>query len=264
MLTHPEIDPIALQLGPLAIRWYGLMYLGGFLAFLWLGNRRARRPGSGWTTEQVSDLLFYGALGVVLGGRIGYVLFYQFSAFVEDPLLLFRIWEGGMSFHGGLLGVVVASWGFFARKYHKRPFEVTDFCAPMVPIGLGLGRLGNFINGELWGNVTDVPWGMVFRHAGPEPRHPSQLYEAGLEGLVLFLILWFYTQKPRPYMATTGLFGMLYGLFRFVVEFFRMPDAHLGYLGFGWLTMGMILSLPMILIGAAMVWWAYRREARSL
>ena len=191
MLMYPEIDPVAIQLGPLSVRWYGIMYLIGFASGYWLLSRRARKPNSGWTTEQVSDLIFYGALGVILGGRIGYVLFYNFSAFLGDPLLLFKVWNGGMSFHGGFLGVMLAMW-LFARKNQKNLWDILDFGAPMVPIGLGAGRIGNFIGGELVGRVTDVPWGMVFPHVDNLPRHPSQLYQAALEGVALFCILWFF------------------------------------------------------------------------
>jgi phosphatidylglycerol:prolipoprotein diacylglycerol transferase len=262
MLTAPQIDPIAIQLGPLAIRWYGLMYLLAFLAFWWLGRRRARQTGL-LKTEQVDDLLFYGALGVILGGRLGYVVFYGFEQLLADPLYLLRIWQGGMSFHGGLLGVLVAAW-LFGRKHGLGFFGVTDFIAPLVPLGLGAGRVGNFINGELWGRVSDVPWAMVFAHAGPLPRHPSQLYEAFLEGLVLFLLLWFYSARPRPRMAVSGLFLAGYGAARTVVEFAREPDAHLGYLAGGWLTMGMLLSLPMVLAGLLLMGLAYRNgEART-
>ncbi|NCF11250.1 MAG: prolipoprotein diacylglyceryl transferase [Gammaproteobacteria bacterium] len=258
MLTAPQIDPIAIQLGPLAIRWYGLMYLIAFLAFWWLGRRRARQTGL-LQAQQVDDLLFYGALGVILGGRLGYVFFYGFEQLLADPLYLVRIWQGGMSFHGGLLGVLVAAW-LFGRKHGLGFFGVTDFIAPLVPLGLGAGRVGNFINGELWGRVSDAPWAMVFAHAGPLPRHPSQLYEAFLEGLVLFLLLWFYSAKPRPRMAVSGLFLVGYGAARTAVEFAREPDAHLGYLAGGWLTMGMLLSVPMVLVGAVLMGLAYRGQ----
>jgi phosphatidylglycerol:prolipoprotein diacylglycerol transferase len=257
VLTAPQIDPVAIQLGPLAVRWYGLMYLVGFFAAWWLGRRRARQDGSGWRVEQVDDLIFYAALGVILGGRVGYVFFYGFDQLLADPLYLLRIWQGGMSFHGGLLGVLVAAW-LFGRKHGFGFFGTTDFVAPLVPIGLGAGRVGNFLNGELWGRVSDVPWAMVFPYAGPLARHPSQLYEAVLEGLVLFVLLWFYSAKPRPRMAVSGLFLIGYGSARTVVEFAREPDAHLGFLAGGWLTMGMLLSLPMIAAGAVMMWLAHR------
>ncbi len=257
-MTYPNIDPVALSLGPLKIHWYGVLYLVAFASAWWLGRYRARQPNSGWKVEQIEDLIFYGALGVVLGGRIGYVLFYNFSAFVDNPLMLFVVWEGGMSFHGGVLGVLFAMW-LYARKQQRGYFEVVDFVVPLIPLGLGAGRIGNFINGELWGKVSDVPWAMVFPGGGPEPRHPSMLYEFFLEGIVLFLIVWFYSAKSRPAMAVTGLFGAGYGVFRTLVEFVRMPDAHIGYLAGGWLTKGMVLSLPMVVIGAGMMIYAYRK-----
>lgn len=258
MLTAPSIDPVALQLGPVQVHWYGLMYVIGFVALWWLATRRAKQPGSGWTAEQVSDIVFYGALGVILGGRIGYVIFYNLDVYLANPWSVFRVWDGGMSFHGGLVGVMLAMW-WWGRRQHKSFFQVADFLAPWVPIGLGAGRIGNFINQELWGRVTDVPWGMVFRDAGNLPRHPSQLYQAALEGLVLLVVLWLYSRKPRPTGAVTGLFGMLYGIFRFAVEFVREPDAQLGFV-LGPLTQGQLLSLPMIVVGAGIMFWAYRRK----
>lgn len=257
MLSYPNIDPVALQLGPIAIHWYGLMYLVGFAAAWWLGRLRAQRPGSSWSPEQIGDLIFYGALGAVLGGRLGYALFYDLPGFLDAPLNIIKVWQGGMSFHGGLMGVLIAMW-LFGRRYRKTFFEVTDFVAPLVPIGLGAGRIGNFINGELWGKVSDVPWAMVFPNGGPLARHPSQLYQAFLEGLMLFIILWLYSSKTRPTMAVSALFLIFYGLFRFAVEFVRMPDAQLGYLAFGWLTMGQVLSVPMILAGLGLMAWAYK------
>src|SRR5689334_2791357 len=263
MLVHPDFDPVAVHLGPVAIHWYGLMYLLGFAGSWWLGTRRAQLPHYQWPKERGSDLLFYGALGVILGGRIGYTLFYNFSGFLKDPLVLLRIWEGGMSFHGGLLGVVVA-YLLFARHQKLDPFTVGDFAAPLIPFGLLTGRIGNFINGELWGKPTDLPWGMVFAHAPTaEPRHPSMLYEAGLEGVVLLAVLWWFGRKPRPRMAVAGLFLVLYGAFRFAVEFVRLPDAHIGYLAFGWVTMGQVLSTPMLLAGALMMALAYRSKAAT-
>ena len=269
MLYYPEIDPIALSLGPLRIHWYGLMYLLGFTAFWLLGRYRAAQPGSGWTPQMVEDVLFYGVLGVILGGRLGYMLFYGFSQILENPLSFFRVWEGGMSFHGGLIGVLIALW-LFARRRGLGFFQVTDFIAPLVPLGLFAGRIGNFINGELWGRLTDLPWGMRLPcHRFPQacsstdgqwsaPVHPSQLYEAGLEGLALFLLLWFFSRRPRPVRAVSGLFLLLYGLFRFAVAFIRLPDAHLGYLFLDWVTMGQLLTLPMILAGAFLLFLAYR------
>lgn len=262
MLKYPEINPVAISIGPLDIRWYGIMYLVGFVAGFLLLNRRAKRPNSGWTTEQVSDLIFYGAMGVILGGRIGYILFYNFSAFLNDPLTLFKVWQGGMSFHGGLLGVMIAVW-LFARHTKKSYWDILDFGAPIVPIGLGLGRIGNFIGGELYGRVTDGPWGMVFPTGGELARHPSQLYQASLEGLALFAILWFFSRKPRPRYAVSGLFALFYGIFRFVVEFAREPDAHLGFIAFDWLTMGQLLSVPLILVGVFLLYLAYGRQSRA-
>jgi phosphatidylglycerol:prolipoprotein diacylglycerol transferase len=261
MLVHPEIDPVALQVGPLAVRWYGLMYLAGFAAGWWLGRLRARNPVFGWTEEEVNDLVFYIALGIVLGGRIGYVVFYGFDAWLADPLVLIRIWEGGMSFHGGLLGVLVAM-ALFGRRTGRPFFVVTDFIAPLIPPGLGFGRIGNFVNGELWGRATDLPWGMRFHGygAGEFARHPSQLYEAFLEGLVLFLILWLFSARPRPVMAVSGLFLLCYGSFRVIVEFVREPDQHLGFLALDWITMGHLLSVPMLLFGALFMTLAYRKR----
>lgn len=263
MFTYPDIDPVALDLGFVQIHWYGLMYLIAFVLAWWLGKKRAEKPGSGWTAEQVSDMIFYGALGVVLGGRIGYMLFYNFPALVDNPLTLFKIWQGGMSFHGGLLGVLLAMY-FFGRKHKKSFFETVDFVAPLVPLGYFAGRIGNFINGELWGRVTDVPWGVVFPHAGPEPRHPSMLYQGILEGLVIFIIIWWFSSKPRPRMAVSALFAICFGVFRFINEFFRQPDAHLGFVAFGWMSMGQVLSIPLIILGILLWVWAYKaQEKRS-
>ena len=228
----------------------------------WLGNLRARRPDSGWTPEEVADMLFYGALGVILGGRVGFILLYNFDLFIDDPLMLFRIWQGGMSFHGGMLGVFVAMW-IYARKTGRTFFQVTDFMAPFVPVGLGAGRIGNFINGELWGRPTELPWGMVFPFVDQQARHPSMLYEALLEGLLLFIILWVYSSKSRPLRAVSGMFMLFYGLFRFGVEFVRQPDAHLGFIAFDWLTMGHVLSAPMVLYGIYLLAFAYRPAGKN-
>lgn len=256
MLMYPHLNPIAFSLGPLKVHWYGLMYAVGFLSAWILATLRSKRVNSGWTAEQVSDLIFYGAMGVILGGRIGYMLFYDLSRLLADPLSLFKLWQGGMSFHGGLLGVLLA-FGLFARKTQKTFFEVADFTAPLVPVGLAAGRLGNFINGELWGRVTDVSWGMIFPNAGLLPRHPSQLYEFFLEGVILFTVLWIFSNKPKPRMATSGLFLLLYGVFRMILEFFRQPDAPLGFIAFDWLTMGQLLSIPMVIFGVYLIWRAY-------
>jgi len=247
MLTYPEIEPVLLSIGPLKVHWYGVMYLFGFSAAWLLGIWRAAKSES-WDKEQVGDLILYGALGAVLGGRLGYILFYKLGDYLAQPLDIFRVWEGGMSFHGGMLGVFVAIW-LFGRKTNRSFFQVSDFVAPLVPIGLFFGRVGNFINQELWGRVTDLPWGMVFPLAGSVPRHPSQIYEALLEGVVLFFILWFYSAKPRPVAQVSGLFLVLYGVFRFIVEFTREPDDYLGFVALDWMTMGQVLSLPMIVAG---------------
>jgi phosphatidylglycerol---prolipoprotein diacylglyceryl transferase len=266
MLVHPNIDPVALKLGPLKVHWYGLMYLLGFWGAWWLGTIRARWPHVNWPRERVGDLLFYGVLGVIVGGRTGYMLFYAYDAqgwtLGHDPLAYFRIWDGGMSFHGGLVGVIVAMM-IFARQIKLSFWEVADFAAVFTPFGLFTGRIGNFINGELWGAPTTLPWGMVFPRTAPDnlPRHPSMLYEAGLEGLVLLAILWVFARKPRPMGATSGLFLLGYGVFRFAIEFVRMPDKQLGYLyGTSWFTMGMQLCVPMILCGAGFIWMAYKRN----
>ncbi|MBL1376866.1 prolipoprotein diacylglyceryl transferase [Zobellella iuensis] len=256
--VFPGFDPIAIQLGPLAVHWYGLMYLLGFVFAWWMANRRAAQPGSGWTRDQVSDVLFYGFLGVILGGRLGYVFFYQFDTFLADPLYLIKIWTGGMSFHGGLVGVITALW-LFARKHRKTFFTVSDFIAPLIPFGLGAGRIGNFINGELWGRVTEVPWGIIFPAAGALPRHPSQLYQFALEGVALLIILNLAWRLKAPRGVVSGLFLLCYGLFRFMVEFVREPDAHLGlYLNL--FSMGQLLSMPMMVAGLIMIWAACRRS----
>jgi phosphatidylglycerol:prolipoprotein diacylglycerol transferase len=253
MLNYPTIDPIAISLGPLQIHWYGLMYLVGFLAAWWLGRRRA--PRLGLSTDAVETLIFYCVMGVILGGRLGYALFYGLDKLADNPFWLFKIWEGGMSFHGGFVGVLVATL-VFARKQNLPFFRLTDFIAPLVPIGLGAGRIGNFINYELPGRASEVPWAMVFPNMGPAPRHPSSLYEFALEGVVLFAVLWWFSINPRGNGATSGLFLLLYGVFRFSVEFVRLPDPQLGFIAFSWMTMGQLLTLPMIIAGLALVAWS--------
>lgn len=250
MIAYPHINPVAVSLGPLQIRWYGLMYLFGLSSAWLLGRHRAKRPGSGWTLLQVDDLITYAVFGVVIGGRLGYMLFYDLPNFLADPLSTIKVWQGGMAFHGGFLGMAVVIW-FLGRKTGKGFLGVADFTAPLVPLGLLAGRIGNFINGELWGKTTDVAWAMVFPdpRAGGLPRHPSQLYEAGLEGLALFLIVWFFSASPRKRGAVSGMFCLCYGIFRIALEFVRLPDPQLGYLAFGWLTMGQLLSLPVVAIG---------------
>ncbi|WP_058569828.1 prolipoprotein diacylglyceryl transferase [Xylella fastidiosa] len=287
MIYLHAIDPIAFSLGPVKVHWYGLMYLASFGAAWCLGRQRIQAGRLlGVNMDGFSDLLFYGMMGVVLGGRVGYMLFYAFREFLQEPLLLFRVWEGGMSFHGGLIGVLIAvAW--WSRRHRLQMFDVVDFGAPLVPVGLGFGRLGNFIGGELWGKLTHNGWGVIFPRAplsdvpagqlamqdvmnfvqiqehyaagllGHYARHPSQLYEAFLEGLVMFIVLWLFSRKPRPRYAVSGLFALLYGVFRFLVEFVRMPDNGV-YVAFGWLTRGQILSLPLIVIGLFLFWLSCR------
>ena len=265
MLRYPHIDPIAVQLGPLKIHWYGIMYLLGFAAAWWLARRRAARAGSTWTPTDVDDFLFNAMLGVILGGRIGYVLFYGLSMWREDPWYPIRIWDGGMSFHGGLLGVL-AGVAIFAWRRRRRVWDVFDFTAPLPCLGLFFGRIGNFINNELWGRATDGPFGMLVEDpvtGQAMARHPSQLYEATLEGLVAFAILWWFTARPRPRYAPSGLFLVCYSLARIAVEFVRVPDVQIGYFAGDWLTMGQLLSLPMLLGGIALLLIAWRRREPS-
>lgn len=273
MITYPNIDPVAFRIAGFGVHWYGLMYLLGFLGGWLLLQFRAHSTwyiqfsgnqitdiGRKFTRDQITDLIFYGALGTIIGGRVGYVLFYDFNYFISHPLFLFQTWKGGMSFHGGLLGVMIA---LAIYSYHiKKPFlELGDFLAPVVPIGLATGRIGNFINAELWGRTTDVPWGMIFPNAGDLPRHPSQLYEFFLEGVVLFFIMWLFSMRPKPRGAVSGLFLMLYSVFRFGIEFFREPDAQVGYF-LGGITEGQLLSIPMFLFGAFLFIRAYRSEMK--
>jgi phosphatidylglycerol:prolipoprotein diacylglycerol transferase len=259
MIVYPHPDPVAFSIGPVHVHWYGIMYLLGFLGAWWLARRRASQAGSSWTPVEVDDLIFFCAVGVILGGRLGWMLFYGTERIFTEPLSVLRIWEGGMSFHGGLIGVLLAL-GYFAKLRNRRIGDVFDFTAPLPAIGFGAGRIGNFINGELWGKPTDVPWAFV---VDGRALHPSQLYEATLEGLVLFVIMWWFTATRRPRWAPSGLFLVCYGVFRFLVEFVRVPDENRGYLLFGWVTMGQILSAPMIVIGIAMLVIAYRQNRPS-
>jgi phosphatidylglycerol:prolipoprotein diacylglycerol transferase len=277
------IDPVVFSLGPFDVHWYGIMYLLAFLFFWAAGNWVAKnRTWWGWSPQEVGDILFYGMVGVVLGGRLGYVFFYSLDSFLQDPLFLFKITQGGMSFHGGLIGVIVAMW-WFGRRTGRTFWQVADFAAPLVPVGLGLGRIGNFIGGELWGRTSDVPWAMIFPNSIQAggwqsealraawangsldhlARHPSQLYQAFGEGFLLFLLLAIYSRKPRPAAAVSGLFLIGYGCFRFMAEFFREPDGHIGYITGGWLTMGMVLSIPMIAAGVIIMVFAYRKAGRG-
>jgi phosphatidylglycerol---prolipoprotein diacylglyceryl transferase len=274
-LHYPDIDPVIVSIGPLALRWYGLAYLVAFVLCWWLGNRRADRPGSGWDRPAVGDMVFFGAVGAILGGRLGYSLFYGFEQFARDPLFILRIWEGGMSFHGGLIGAVLGlAW--FAHRRGRRFLAVADFAAPLIPLGLGLGRLGNFANTELPGRPTESLFGLIYpcsadaiRQINPLctgawetfARHPSPLYQAFAEGLVLFVLLWVFSAKPRPLGAVSGLFLAAYGVLRITTEFFRTPDAHLGFIALNWLTMGQLLSLPMLVVGILLLFSAYRRRA---
>jgi len=270
MLIHPEINPVALQLGPLAIHWYGLTYLAAFGLFFFLASLRLRHepyvsisgPGA-WSRRDIEDILFLGVMGVVIGGRLGYCLFYKPGYYLAHPLEIFFVWQGGMSFHGGLLGVLV-SQVWFARSRHRPWLQVMDFIAPCVPTGLAAGRLGNFINGELWGRFSapDLPWGMVFRHSGSMlPRHPSQAYQFFMEGLLLFVLLWLYARKPRKAGQVSGAFLVGYGVFRFIAEFYREPDDFLGILAMG-MSMGQWLCLPMIAAGVWLWMWASNRTSR--
>jgi phosphatidylglycerol:prolipoprotein diacylglycerol transferase len=266
MLIYPHISPVALQIGPVAIHWYGLMYILAFFMAWMLGQIRIKNPSfeSPVNTDQLTDLIFYSALGVVLGGRIGYILFYDFSNFIANPIVLFKIWEGGMSFHGGLLGVVLAVF-LYGRRIKQPFFALGDFLAPLVPLGLAAGRIGNFINGELWGRIVHAPllWAMVYPHVDNQPRHPSEIYEFLLEGILLFLLIWIYSKKPRPRMAVTAVFILFYGLLRFICEYFRQPDEPIGFIAFGWMTEGQLLCIPMILFGLILWIIAYAKNTKN-
>lgn len=268
MLIHPKIDPIAIQLGPLAVHWYGLTYLAAFGLFFFLATRRLRHPPyaslqSLWSRQNIEDMLFLGVVGVILGGRLGYCLFYKPAYYAAHPLEIFFIWQGGMSFHGGMLGVIVSQW-WYARSRGKPFWQVMDFVAPCVPLGLAAGRVGNFINGELWGRAADpsLPWAMVFPQSGSlTPRHPSQVYQFLLEGVLLFVLLWLYARKERREAQVSAMFLVGYGVFRFIAEFFREPDAHLIWLrDQTGLSMGQWLCVPMVLAGIALWLWAQRRS----
>lgn len=264
MITYPEIDPVAISVGPLTIHWYGLMYLTGFALMWLLGMYRAKQADSGWKKQEVEDLVFYGAVGLILGARVGYILFYNFSAFLADPIILLKVWQGGMSFHGGALGVMAALI-LYNRKYKKNYFDITDFMLPLAPPGLFAGRMGNFINAELPGRVADadLPWAFIYTHVDNLPRHPSSLYQALTNGLLLFIILWTFSSKKRPRMAVSGVFLLGYGSFRFTTEFFREPDAHMGFVAFDWMSQGQALSVPMIIAGIALIVLAYKKQAQT-
>ena len=260
MLIHPQFDPVVVHLGPLAVRWYGLMYLLAFAMVLVLGRYRLKtQPRLGLTVRDLDDILFLGVIGVVLGGRLGYILFYKLGDYLREPLRILYVWEGGMSFHGGFIGVALALL-WFARSRAKSWLAVSDFIAPLCPLGLGAGRIGNFINAELWGRPTDLPWAMIFPNIDKQPRHPSQLYEFALEGLVLFALLWWFSRQPRPAGAISGMFLLGYGVLRFGVEYTREPDQYLGLLAMGF-SMGQWLSLPMMVAGIGLLLWAYRKKS---
>ncbi|MEL7968555.1 prolipoprotein diacylglyceryl transferase [Vreelandella neptunia] len=260
-MEYPAIEPIAVVIGPLVIHWYGLMYVVGFLSAWLLGRWRADTLGL--NKEDISDLIFYSAVGVIVGGRLGYAIFYGMEQWLSNPLWVFQVWDGGMSFHGGLLGVVAATL-FFARKKRIAFMDMADFIAPLAPIGLGAGRLGNFINQELPGRITDVPWALIFPQVGPEPRHPSALYEMLLEGVLLFVVLFWLSRRPRQRGLLSGAFLFGYGVFRFAVEFVRLPDAHIGFIAFDWVTMGHLLTLPMLFGGAALILWSRSQPVTSV
>lgn len=253
MLLFPKFDPVMISIGPLHFRWYGMMYVFGVVSGWLLGRYRARKPWNRMTPKSMDDFVSWAVVGVVLGGRLGYVLFYNAAYYFEHPMEIFAVWHGGMSFHGGLIGVILTCWVF--ARYHKMSLlEITDFVAPLVPPGLFFGRIGNFINAELWGRRTHLSWGMIFPGSDGLPRHPSQLYEAGLEGIALFALLWWYSSKERPEGNVSGLFLIGYGVFRFLIEFAREPDAQLGFVALHWMSMGQVLCLPMLALGAFLMW----------
>ncbi|MFL2509059.1 MAG: prolipoprotein diacylglyceryl transferase [Candidatus Pseudothioglobus sp.] len=261
-MKYIVIDPVIADLGFVKVYWYGVMYLLAFVSAYLLARYRSKTE-SLWSIKHVDDLIFYGALGAVIGGRLGYLLFYNWSVFISNPITFFNFQNGGMSFHGGFLGVLMAMM-VFNKKYHLAFFQTTDFIAPLIPLGLGFGRIGNYINGELWGRITESSWGILAPDQSGlwEKRFPSQLYEAFFEGLILFLILWLFSRKKRPLMSTSSLFLIFYGIFRFIIEFLRAPDSHIGYLAFDWLTMGQLLSIPMIFIGIYLLIKSYRLEGK--
>lgn len=256
MLIYPDINPVAFQIGPLKVYWYGIMYILAFAIAWGLALIRAKKTKE-WTKEQINDLIFYCAIGVIVGGRVGYTLIYNLPQFISNPLVIFKTWEGGMSFHGGLVGVVIALF-IYGHKTKKSFATLADFVSPLAPLGLGAGRLGNFINGELYGRITNVPWGMLYPQGGPLPRHPSQIYEFLLEGITLFIIMWIYSSKKRPPLAVAAVFLICYGLFRIILEFFRQPDPQFNFIAFNWLTMGQLLSGLMVLAGVILISKAYR------
>lgn len=259
MLKFPEIDPVLFSIGPFSIRWYGFSYLLAFLGAYGITVWRAKIPKQTWSKELILDLVIYIAAGVIFGGSLGYWLFYHPLILLDEPWRWLMFWDPGRSFHGGLIGVLVAVL-IFCRQHRRHFWDVTDFIAPAIPLGLAIGRLGNFMNGELWGRVTDAPWGMVFPHAGPLPRHPSQLYQFALEGVLLGAWLLYYGRKPRPRGIISAHFLVGYGIFRFVAELFREPDWHLGFLALDWMTMGQLLSIPMVLAGVALLWYSKRKK----
>ena len=267
MLIHPQPDPIAFSIGPVSVHWYGIMYLLAFAQFIALGRMRMRQPhvaAVGWKKEDLEDMLFYGALGVVIGGRLGEVLFYHPLHYFANPLEIFAVWKGGMSFHGGFLGVVIAM-ALWARKAGRNLIDVLDFIAPLVPLGQAVGRIGNFINAELPGRIADpsLPWAMLWPNAGPLPRHPSPIYQALVDGVLLFVVLWLYSRKPRPPMAVSGMFALLYGAARFFTEYFREPDYVVGFAGWT-ISAGQMLSIPTMLVGIVLLSIAYGKKNPAL